>query len=96
MATRVLLGVVEMFAVISIGCILVWFLFIPQIPGTSTLPSATLGLTSLRRSLLSQFVFFLATLLSTFLDDLWQAWGTFLLLGLIRAGFESCADPQKH
>jgi len=84
MATRVLLGVVEMFAVISIGCILVWFLFIPKFP------ELHITLSDLGAHLVTTFAviavcFFLATLLSTFLDDLWQAWGTFLLLGLVRA-----------
>ena len=83
MATRITMGIAELLAFIFIGTVALRLVLIPKFP------ELHFSLGDFAAYLVTTFAvvamcFFLATLLSTFLDDAWQAWGTLILLGLIR------------
>jgi hypothetical protein len=81
-ATRVTLGLLELFVVILVGTIGMWSAFGSRFSelGFGIREFEAYGLTTFA---VTGSCFFVTTLLSTFLDDVWQAWGSFIVIGVL-------------
>jgi hypothetical protein len=84
LATRMSLGLVELLGAILLGTLALRIILPVQFPELSfSLADFVRYAFTLFACLVASYS--ISTLFATFLDDVWQAWGSFLLLGALRA-----------
>jgi len=92
--TRAFLGMLQLTGVILAACFGLWILLPAQFSTLhfSALDMVRYGLTALT---CTAVFFSVSTLFATFLDDMWQVWGSFLVIGLLRGLSAIVPIPEK-